>query len=50
MVDCGVWFDEAKHENVKAMVDFAKQYGVYSPRESRSVGSVLLEEKTESEQ
>jgi uroporphyrinogen-III decarboxylase len=30
MVDCGVWFDEAKHENVKAMVDFAKEYGVYS--------------------
>jgi hypothetical protein len=30
MVDCGIWFDEAKHENVKAMVDFAKQYGVYT--------------------
>ena len=30
MVDCGVWFDEAKHENVKAMVDFAKEYGVYT--------------------
>ena len=30
MVDCGVWFDEAKRENVKAMVDFAKEYGVYS--------------------
>ncbi len=29
MVDCGVWFDEAKHENVKAMVDFTKEYGVY---------------------
>jgi len=29
MVDCGVWFDEAKRENVKAMVDFAKAYGVY---------------------
>jgi uroporphyrinogen-III decarboxylase len=29
MVDCGVWFDEAKRENVKAMVDFAKEYGVY---------------------
>ena len=29
MVDCGVWFDEAKHENVKAMVDFAKEYGIY---------------------
>ena len=30
MVDCGVRFDEAKPENVKAMVDFAKEYGVYS--------------------
>ena len=30
MVDCGIWFDEAKHENVKAMVDFAKEYGVYN--------------------
>jgi len=29
MVDCGVWFDEAKHENVRAMVDFTKEYGVY---------------------
>ena len=29
MVDCGVWFDEAKHENVKAMVDVTKEYGVY---------------------
>jgi len=29
MVDCGMWFDEAKHENVKAMVDFTKEYGVY---------------------
>jgi uroporphyrinogen-III decarboxylase len=29
MVDCGIWFDEAKHENVKAMVDFTKKYGVY---------------------
>jgi len=29
MVDCGIWFDEAKHENVKAMVDFTKGYGVY---------------------
>lgn len=29
MVDCGTWFDEAKHENVKAMVDFTKEYGVY---------------------
>ncbi|GAH88021.1 unnamed protein product [marine sediment metagenome] len=25
----GAFFDEAKAENVKAMVDFAKQYGVY---------------------
>jgi hypothetical protein len=30
MVDSGSWFDEAKHENVKAMVDFTKEYGVYS--------------------
>ena len=29
MVDCGIWFDEAKHENVKAMVDFTKEYGTY---------------------
>ena len=29
IVDCGIWFDEAKHENVKAMVDFTKKYGVY---------------------
>ena len=29
MVDCGIWFDEAKRENVKAMVDFTKEYGVY---------------------
>jgi len=29
MVDCGIWFDEARHENVKAMVDFTKEYGVY---------------------
>ncbi len=29
MVDCGVFFNEAKHENVKAMVDFTKEYGVY---------------------
>jgi len=28
-VDCGIWFDEAKHENVKAMVEFTKEYGVY---------------------
>jgi hypothetical protein len=30
MVDCGIWFDEAKHENVKAMVEFTKEYGVYT--------------------
>jgi len=29
MVDCGIWFDEAKHENVKAMVQLTKEYGVY---------------------
>jgi uroporphyrinogen-III decarboxylase len=29
MVDCGIWFDEARHENVQAMVDFTKEYGVY---------------------
>jgi uroporphyrinogen-III decarboxylase len=29
MLDSGIWFDEAKHENVKAMVDFTKEYGVY---------------------
>ena len=29
MFDCGIWFDEARHENVKAMVDFTKEYGVY---------------------
>jgi uroporphyrinogen-III decarboxylase len=29
MVDCGIWFDEAKHENVKAMIDFTKEYEVY---------------------
>jgi uroporphyrinogen-III decarboxylase len=26
----GAFFDEAKPENVKAMVDFGKEYGVYS--------------------
>jgi uroporphyrinogen-III decarboxylase len=25
----GAFFDEAKPENVKAMVDFAKEYGIY---------------------
>jgi len=29
IVDCGIWFDEARHENVKAMIDFTKEYGVY---------------------
>jgi len=30
IVDSGVWFDEAKRENIKAMVDFTRQYGVYA--------------------
>jgi hypothetical protein len=25
MMDFGAWFDEARHENVKAMVDFTGQ-------------------------
>ncbi|NIS70647.1 MAG: hypothetical protein GTO12_17400, partial [Proteobacteria bacterium] len=29
IVDCGIWFDEAKHENVKIMVEFTREYGVY---------------------
>jgi hypothetical protein len=29
IVDCGMWFDEAKRENVKVMVDFTKEYGIY---------------------
>jgi len=29
MVDCDIWFDHARHENVKAMVEFTKEYGVY---------------------
>jgi len=29
IVDCGIWFDEAKHDNVKAMVEFTKEYGIY---------------------
>ena len=29
IVGCGIWFDDAKHENVKAVVDFTKEYGVY---------------------
>jgi uroporphyrinogen-III decarboxylase len=30
IVQNGAFFDEAKPENVKAMVDFAKEYGVYN--------------------
>ena len=30
IVDTGTFFDEAKHENVRAMVDTAKQYGILS--------------------
>lgn len=30
MVDFGAFVDDARHENVKAMVDFAKEYGTYS--------------------
>jgi hypothetical protein len=30
IVDCGVIIDQAKHENVKAMVEFTKKYGVYT--------------------
>jgi uroporphyrinogen-III decarboxylase len=29
IIDCGIWFDEARRENVKAMIDFTKEYGVY---------------------
>jgi hypothetical protein len=29
IVDSGIWFDEAKHENVKAMIEATKEYGVY---------------------
>jgi hypothetical protein len=29
MVDCGSIIDEAKHENVKAMIEYTKEYGVY---------------------
>ncbi len=29
IVDCGLWFDEARPENVKTMVEFTKEYGVY---------------------
>jgi uroporphyrinogen-III decarboxylase len=29
IVDAGCIFDEAKHDNVKAMIDFTKEYGVY---------------------
>ena len=30
MVDFGAFLDEAKHENVKAVIDFTKEYGVYT--------------------
>jgi uroporphyrinogen-III decarboxylase len=29
IVDCGSVIDEAKHENIKAMVEFTKEYGRY---------------------
>jgi hypothetical protein len=29
IVDCGVIIDQAKRENVKAMVEFTKEYGIY---------------------
>jgi uroporphyrinogen-III decarboxylase len=29
IVSNGAFFDQAKPENVKAMVDFAKEYGIY---------------------
>ena len=29
IVDCGLWFDEARPENVKTMVEFTREYGVY---------------------
>ena len=29
MVDFGALIDDAKRENVKAMIDFTKEYGVY---------------------
>ncbi len=29
MVDCGIWFDQAKHENVQEMVKVTKEYGIY---------------------
>jgi uroporphyrinogen-III decarboxylase len=29
IVDSGMWFDEAKHENVKAMIEATKKYGGY---------------------
>lgn len=30
IVDCGIWFDEARAENVRAMVEFTKSYGAGS--------------------
>ena len=29
IVDCGSVIDEAKHDNIKAMVEFTKEYGRY---------------------
>jgi hypothetical protein len=29
IVDCSLWFDEARHENVKTMIEFTREYGVY---------------------
>ena len=29
IVDCGSVIDEAKHENIRAMVEFTKEYGQY---------------------
>lgn len=29
IVDCGSMIDEARHENIKAMVEFTKEYGRY---------------------
>jgi len=29
MVDCGSIIDEAKHENVKVMIEYTKEYGRY---------------------
>ncbi len=29
VVDCGSIIDEARHENVKAMIEYTKEYGRY---------------------